>query len=502
VLGEVQREIELLVRSRYPLIYLLTHEESRASRLLRHVADRLGKRIYFWSCSRGWHETDLPESDVRDPMKALRRVLTSSERALFVFQDLHPFLDSEKHPRTVRLLRDIVAELKTSYKTVVLTGPILKVPEELDKDVNVVDLPLPDKAELMKVLDGLLAQVEGSGRVRIDRDPDLKERVVQAALGLTESEAGNVFAKAIVQKATFDESDISLVLKEKQQIIRRSGLLEYVETQEGLDELGGLEVLKAWLRDRGCAFSDAAAAYGLPAPKGMLLLGVQGCGKSVCCKAVSALWRMPLLRMDVGALFNPFVGSSEANMRKAIMTAESLAPVVLWLDEIEKGFAGLKSSGQVDGGVTARVFATFLTWMQEKTAPVFVTATANAIEQLPPEMLRKGRFDEIFFVDLPNRDERREIFRIHIRRRRRDPARFDLERMLETSAGYSGAEIEQSIIDALYAAFPEGRDVRTEDVLEALGNTVPLSQTMSEAIASLRQWAANRARMASLPEEG
>lgn len=501
MLKNVARELELLIRSRYPVVYLLTYEEDRAQRFLNKVAGKLGKKVYEWSSSQGWSDTDLIGEDSLDPLLALGKVLRSSEKALFVFKDFHPYLDSEKHPRVVRMMRDIVSELKSSYKTLILLSPTLKVPDELDKDVNVVDLPLPDAEELERVLNHLLKQVEGNPRMKIDKDPELRDQVVRAALGLTENEASNVFAKAVVHQASFDREDIQLVLEEKQQLIRRSGLLEYIEVADGLDELGGMGELKAWLQARGLAFTEKAREFGLPSPKGVLLLGVQGCGKSVCCKAVASLWKLPLLRMDVGALFNPFIGSSEANMRKAIQTAESLAPVVLWLDEIEKGFAGLKSSGQVDGGVTARVFATFLTWMQEKTAPVFVTATANSIDQLPPEMLRKGRFDEIFFVDLPDQVEREEIFRIHLNRRRRDPSLFDLASLVDASEAYSGAEIEQGVIDGLYNAFPQGRDLQTEDILDSLNQTVPLATTMHEEIATLRDWASTRARQASVQDD-
>jgi AAA+ superfamily predicted ATPase len=496
------KELELLIRSRYPLVYLLSFEEGRVVRTLGRLAKRLNKRVYFWSCSEGWDHTDLAGDDTRDPAAALLKVLQSSERALFVLKDFHPFLDSERHPQLVRRLRDIVAELRSSYKSVIVLSPVLKVPPEMEKDITVVDIPLPDPPELGKILTQLLDSVRGDQRFRVDEDPDLRERVIQAALGLTETEAENVFAKALVHQATFSAEDLPLVLEEKRQILRKSGLLEYVDVGEGLEDVGGIEVLKEWLQARGNAFSEAATAYGLPPPKGVLLLGVQGCGKSLCCKAVASLWKMPLLRMDVGALFNPFVGSSEMNMRRAIQVAESLAPAVLWLDEIEKGFAGLKSSGQVDAGVTARVFATFLTWLQEKTKPVFVTATANAIHDLPPELLRKGRFDEIFFVDLPNADERREIFRIHLKKRKREPERFEVERLVGSSLGYSGAEIEQGILAALYATFPEGRDIETGDVLRALEETVPLSRTMAEQIDALRRWAAQRAKPASLPEDG
>jgi SpoVK/Ycf46/Vps4 family AAA+-type ATPase len=298
-----------------------------------------------------------------------------------------------------------------------------------------------------------------------------------------------------VEDRLFDMEDISRILDEKRQIIRKTGLLEYYQLTEAMNHVGGLGALKAWLGSRDGAFSERARDFGLPEPKGLLLLGVQGCGKSLAAKAIANSWRLPLLRLDVGAVMNAYVGSSEENMRKAIRISESLAPCILWLDEIEKGFAGF--GGQQDGGTTARVFATFLTWMQEKTKPVFVIATANSIERLPPEMLRKGRFDEIFFVDLPSEPERLEIFRIHLSRRNRFPEQFDLARLAAASTGMSGAEIEAVVIEALWGAFPEGRQLTQEDLLRAIQATVPLSRTMSESIEGLRSWARTRARPAS-----
>jgi SpoVK/Ycf46/Vps4 family AAA+-type ATPase len=317
---------------------------------------------------------------------------------------------------------------------------------------------------------------------------------LKAALGLTLTEAENVFAKCIVEKGVFD---LDLIVAEKQQLIRKSGVLEYFEARDEVSDIGGLEILKAWLNNRALAFTEKAQKFGLPSPRGILLLGVQGCGKSLTAKAVAHLWRLPLLRLDVGRIFAGLVGSSEQNMRRAIQMAETVSPCVLWLDEIEKGLAGLESSGLADAGVTARVFATLNTWMQEKTKPVFVVATANEIMQLPPELLRKGRFDEIFFVDLPAESERREIFVIHLGRRKRDPKEFDLDRLAAESDGFSGAEIEQAVISGLYAAFEEGREITTEDVLTALRQTVPLSVTMREEIGMVRRWAKGRARPAS-----
>ena len=324
--------------------------------------------------------------------------------------------------------------------------------------------------------------------------------MVQACLGLTESEASNAVAKAIVQAGgRLDGDAIEAVTGEKQQIIRKSGLLEFYASSEQLGSVGGLEILKEWLRKRVRAFGDDARAFGLPEPKGILLVGVQGCGKSLVAKSVANSWRLPLLRLDVGRLFASLVGSSEENLRSAIKVAESIAPVVLWVDEIEKGFSGVGSSNVSDAGTAARVFGSFITWLQEKQAPVFVIATANSVAHLPPELVRKGRFDEIFFVDLPDLQERRAIWEIHLLKRNRDPAQFDLHQLALASDGLSGAEIEQAVIAGLYEAFDQNRPLQMDDLLDVLQETVPLSRMMDEEIAGLRAWAQQRARQASPP---
>ena len=303
-----------------------------------------------------------------------------------------------------------------------------------------------------------------------------------------------MFAKSMVRTHTFD---IPTILDEKKQIIRKSGMLEYYEALEDISDIGGLEVLKAWLEKRRLAFSQKARDFGLPLPKGILLIGVPGTGKSLTAKAVGSLWQMPLLRLDVGKIFAGLVGSSEENIRTVIRTSEAIAPAILWIDEIEKGFSGTGSSGQTDGGTTSRVFGSFITWLQEKKSPVFVIATANDVSQLPPELLRKGRFDEIFFCDLPSAAERKQIFDIHIRKKNRDPSGFALDKMVSATSEWSGAEIEQAVIAALYDAFDEGHDLDSNGLLKALSDIVPLSVTMRERIERMREWARTRARPAS-----
>jgi SpoVK/Ycf46/Vps4 family AAA+-type ATPase len=397
----------------------------------------------------------------------------------------------------VRRLRDVAYQLRDSYKTIVIVAPRMRMAPELDKDVAVLEFDLPDVDDLNRLLDRIIEDVKDNPKLRIVLDAESRERLLYAARGLTLREAENVFAKTLVLDGRIDASDIDVVLAEKQQIIKKSGLLEYYETQEEFSNVAGLDNLKDWLWKRTVAFTDRAAEFGLPAPKGLLLLGVQGCGKSLSAKAVSSLWKLPLLRFDMGRMFGSLVGSSEENVRRAIRTAESVAPCILWVDEIDKAFAGAHGSGATDGGTTSRVFGTFLTWLSEKTARVFVIATANDVSNLPPELLRKGRLDEIFFVDLPSLAERKEIFRIHVMKRGRDPAKFDLDALAAQCDGFSGAEVEEAIIAGLFDAFSAGTDLDTTTVLRSLKATVPLSKTMSEELTRLRNWAHGRARPAS-----
>lgn len=495
-MNDIKEELELLIRSRYPVIYLISWEELRVKRFLQNLTSGLNKKLFTWSATSGTEMNGRIVDEERTADGALNFIGKSSENAVFVLKDFHPFL-KDGNVSTIRLFRDLAIQLKRSYKSIIILSPVLEIPPELEKDFNVIDFPLPGLDELTELFKGMLRTVESNKNIRISTDSDLLERAVKAALGLTETEAENVFAKAMVSSSSFEENDIPLIISEKKQIIRKTGLLEYYDLIESIKNVGGLDNLKTWLRERSYAFTERARDYGLPQPKGLLLLGVQGCGKSLVSKAIANLWQLPLLRLDVGRLFNSFIGASEANMRKAIKIAESLAPVVLWLDEIEKGFAGISGSGNSDAGTTSRVLSTFLTWMQEKTSPVFVAATANNIDTLPPELLRRGRFDDIFFVDLPSEDERKQIFRIHLERRGRAPGSFDIDTLAAAAGEFSGAEIEQSIIDAMYKAFPQNRDINTDDISKALKTVIPLSRTMSEDISRLRAWASDRARPAS-----
>jgi len=524
--NHVDQELETLIRARYPLIYIVSWEEKRVEDALRAISEKRGKRIFVWSVTQGLVSSPTAKDmQTRSPTAALDAIESSTDKAIFVLKDFHPFITDTE---VTRRLRDLTTSLKTTSKTLLIVAPTLKLPPELEKEVTVVDYTLPTVEELDRLLENIIQSVSHNQRagtsppatidnrqetpstgstpaasappamINTTLTEDERESLLEAALGLTANEAENVFARSLVERRKFD---VDIILTEKEQIIRKSGMLEYYRAREGMADVGGLDVLKDWMRKRTQAFGQRARDFGLPAPRGILLLGVQGCGKSLSCKAVADQWKLPLLRLDVGKVFGGIVGQSEENMRRAIRMSESIAPTILWLDELEKGFAGTQSSGISDGGTTARVFASFITWLQEKTAAVFVVATANKIEDLPPELLRKGRFDEIFFVDLPSEAEREEIFTIHVKKRKRDPASFDLKSLASASVGFSGAEIEQVIVSALYDAFDAGRDINTEDLLNSVRSSVPLSRTMKEQIDYLREWAGTRARNASSPAD-
>lgn len=511
-------ELHYLIRAQYKLLYVVSAEEARVERWVEELAQLDSaplrerwdvtawqpRQVIKWSCSQGFRAkgTDVPQ-DVRDPIRALDWIANHCNKdAIVLLRDFHPFLSDPMVARRVRDLPQLFADGQHK-RTVVFLSPIVKLPSELEKDVVVVDFDLPDRQTLEDIVReqafaGARSQRFGQNFQKVLESPALQREIAEAALGLTEAEAKAVFAKTAVRDKGFA---LQTILHEKKHIIRKSGILEFYETALGLDSVGGLVHMKSWLAKRRHAFSPAAQAFGLPSPKGILLLGVPGCGKSLSAKAISQAWQMPLLRLDVGKVFGSLVGSSEENMRKAIKTAEAVAPAILWLDELEKGFSGTKSSGSSDGGTTARVFATFLTWLQEKTSPVFVIATANDVSQLPPELLRKGRFDEIFFVDLPNSQERKEILQIQLKKRGRNPADFDLDWLVQATVGYAGSELEEVVVGALYEAFDGDQPLATEHLLHACKDVIPLSQTMRERLAEMREWSKSRARRASPPDD-
>jgi SpoVK/Ycf46/Vps4 family AAA+-type ATPase len=493
-------ELDQLVRARYSLIYLLTWEEERAHEFLMELAGHHKKLLYEWSitdglrCTHGGKESSQGGKRTREPMAVLNEILQSDDAALYILKDFHTYLET---PEIVRQLRDLGQTLRHTKKTIIILSPTLKMPAELEKAMTILDLPLPTYDELLKLLKERVLGPSSSRKFEVNLTGQEGQDLVKAAQGLTLTEAENAFARAIVADGCLDGNDIKAIIQEKKQIIRKSEVLEYYDVDESIAAVGGMDLLKDWLAKRIRAFNDDARQYGLPAPQGILLMGVQGCGKSLVAKTIASSWHLPLLRMDMSRIFQGYIGSSEQNMRKAVMVAESLAPVVLWIDEIEKAFSGVGGSGSSDSGTTARVVGTFLTWIQEKTAPVFVVATANEVKDLPPELLRKGRLDEIFFVDLPRARERGDIFRIHLSRLKRDPAKFDLRQLAKQATGFSGAEVEQAIISAMHDSFFDDREVETADIIKSLKETVPLSTTMREKIERLRMWARDRARPVS-----
>ena len=492
----MKEELNILIQAQYPLIYLVTSEEERAEQSIFKVSQEIKpqRRVYVWTVTHGIVEYGQPRNTTQhntvSPEAAIDWIIRQKEPSIFILKDLHPFIDA---PATNRSLRYAIASFKGMQKNIILMSPVQQVPIELEKEVVVLDFQLPDMAELNKVLTA--HQEQNRGR-RLTTEA--REKLLRAALGLTKDEAEKVYRKAQVTTGQLTENEVNIVLSEKKQLIRRNGILEYLEEDETIDAVGGLEELKTWLTQRSNAFTERAREYGLPQPKGMLILGVPGCGKSLIAKTTSRLWGLPILRLDMGRVYDgSMVGRSEANLRNALKTAESISPTILFIDELDKSFAGSGGSGDSDGGTSNRIFGSFLTWMQEKKSPVFVMATANRVERLPGEFLRKGRFDEIFFVDLPTPEERQDIFGIHLTKRREDIARFDLGQLAKMSDGFSGAEIEQAVVAAMYEAFAQDREFTQLDIIAALKSTLPLSRTMQEQVTALRDWARQRARPAA-----
>lgn len=512
-------ELRRLVRARFPLLAIQTAEESRVlAEITAVVGNRLqvtpARQVYTWSTSNGFAALGQPGNpETRTPHAALTAAAALTMPSVVVFFDLHPWLGSESTPpdtQLVRAVKDTVRYYKDGSvpRTLILVSASRHIPADLESLVTLVDFPLPDEEAIKRLLEGMIERNSRAGALRVELGPDGAERLARAASGLTAFEAENAFARAMVDDGRLTDDDILLVQEEKRQIVQKSGVLEVVSSTVRLEDIGGLGNLKTWLTKRNGSWLDEARSYGLPAPKGVLVTGVPGCGKSMTAKAMSSAWSLPLVRLDIGRVFGGLVGASEQNMRTALGTAEAIAPCVMWIDEIEKGFAS-GASGSGDSGTSARVFGTFLTWMQEKTAAVFVIATANNISLLPPEFLRKGRFDEIFFIDLPTDSERTVIFRLHVRARlKAGPALGDLDvsdallrDLVDATEGFSGAEIEQAVISACFDAFDGRRALTREDLLREIEHTVPLSVTQAESISALRSWADMRAVAASAPED-
>ena len=520
-----------LMKAQAPLVQIVSHEWERVEARIKQAikAQDQPRRYLKWTHTDQLHEWDfeeqewkrgdqLPEDLVTGAMKNGRQTLQwfldcdnneggdiSKPRgflqpAVLHLEDAHALFEERYHNEMDDLtlwLRKAARmnnrdDLKERMIVLGTTTEVLK--QELEKEMPILDLPLPNIDTLKIILESVAEDRFSLPASRVNPT----KRLIESAKGLTAMEAELAFAKAAAQNGQLTENEIDIINAEKEQIIRKSGILEFFQPSESMASVGGLDQLKEWFNQRGGAFTEEAAEFGLQPPKGVMLLGIPGCGKSLTAKAAAALWRFPLIRFDLGKGFGGIVGESERKIREALRVAEAVSPCILWIDEIEKGLSGSQSSGQTDGGVTSRVFGTFLTWMQEKTAPVFVLATSNNIAQLPPEMLRKGRFDEIFFCDLPSEKIRRDIFKIHLSTHNEDILdQFDLERLARNSPLFSGAEIEQAVKDGMFTAFSQKRRLSESDIDSAIRSTYPLAKTMREGIRDMREWASARARMAS-----
>lgn len=489
----------------YPTIYLQTYEYDRTWMKIRSIANSIissgtDVNLYKWNCVEGLLEVSPEEKAIKiddepvlEPsmvLKYIHSIKDKSHKDIFVLEDFNAYIEEDD---VKFYLRQISQKAKFRNTHVIVLSALYKLPVELEKYITVLATPLPDRKELEITLRGV------EKNCGLTLSVDMRNKMVDAALGMTTMEADLAFCLAAVRDQLGENAPYT-VSSEKEQIIRKSGILDYFPKNENLKDVGGMDILKDWLFKRKKAYEKNARDFGLDEPKGLLLLGVPGCGKSLTAKSIASFWNMPLLRLDIGKVFQGLVGSSEDNIRKAIATSEAVAPCVLWIDEIEKGLSGVQSSGSTDGGVTSRIFSTILTWMQEKTSPVFVVATANNINLLPPELLRKGRFDEIFFVDLPTAQERQNIFSIHLKKKGQDPSKYPLGILGKKTEGFNGAEIEECIKEAMFAAYVDNPDnpvLNASYIMDAISETVPLSTTMKEQIAALRSWATTRAKNAS-----
>jgi AAA+ superfamily predicted ATPase len=485
----MKNQITNYLRAGYPGLYLVSCEEARIEAEMKAIATALNHRLFSWSVTEGLADTaDGHTRDAPDPIAVLTALDELPENTVVLLKDFHQFIE-DSNPVLVRKVKESLRVGKTKGKALVIVGCRLALPSELEREFVVVQFALPDKQQLAVVLDNIATSAKLP-----KPENDQREQLLDAACGLTSIEAENAFALSVVEEGQLSPQSVA---REKANEVKKGGLLEICSLAASLDDIGGLEVLKGWLLQRQEAFGREAQAYGLPSPKGLLIVGIPGTGKSLTAKATASVFQRPLLKLDAGRLFGGLVGQSEGNLRSVIATVEAIAPCVLWVDEIEKGFSGSRSSGATDGGTSARVFGTLLSWLQERTAPVFVVATANDVTQLPPELLRKGRLDEIFFVDLPNQAEREAIWKIQIGKYGRSAEKFDLVQLARATEGLTGSEIEQLFIDALYDAFNRRAEPTDLSIAMLLNDLVPLSKLMSEQIDALRRWAKGRARLAT-----
>lgn len=485
-------EFQLLLRACYPLIYIPTSEEERVENAINFVAQKLGNRnLYLWDFVEGYQNNPNHQGQAkRNPLQALELLdkLPANSGGIFILRDFQRFLEDIS---VSRKLRNLARRLKSEPKNIVIISPEVSIPNELAEVFTIIDFPLPSATELKIEIQRLI------GSTGQNLSETFLNELVRSAQGLSLERVRRVLTRAIASHGQIESEDVELILEEKRQSIRQTQILDFYPATEQISDIGGLDNLKDWLLRRGGAFSDQARAYGLPHPRGLLLVGIQGTGKSLTAKAIAHHWHLPLLRLDVGRLFGGLVGESESRTRQMINLAEALSPCILWIDEIDKAFSGIEGKG--DSGTTSRVFGTFITWLAEKKSPVFVVATANNIQTLPPEMLRKGRFDEIFFVGLPSQEEREAIFNVHLSRLRpHNLKNYDIKRLAYETPDFSGAEIEQTLIEAMHIGFSQNRDFTTDDILESASQIVPLARTAQEQIQFLKSWAqAGKARLAS-----
>lgn len=511
---DIIQELDLMLRARYPIIYIVAVEEEPVQKVLQEVVKKTksSRELLYWDTVRGWSDNSKDKASL---MGALNRIVLCQETnknntkdedgTIFVLYDLHGTLknpETDKNAPAIRQLKNLSSSLKTSRQSIIIVSHRLEIPPELSEEITVLDFPLPSFEEI----DYLVSQLVTPNQLKLEGLA--KEQFLKACQGLSRARIRRVLAKALADKKEVNETDIDAVLEEKKQTIRQMGILEFSPASDSLKMVGGLENLKQWVRMRKDSFSEEARSYGIPTPKGLLLVGIQGTGKSISAKTIAHEWRVPLLRLDTGRLFGGIVGESENRVRQMIQLSEAMSPCVLWIDEIDKAFGSITTGISGDSGTSERVFGSLITWMQEKTKPVFIVATANNVQILPAELLRKGRFDEIFFINLPTEKERKAIFKVHLQKVRGSRLQdFNLDLLARYSENFSGAEIQQAIIDGMHLAFGQGevgkrRDFSTQDIIAALEETVPLSAIASHQIEALKRWAAEAgARTASKDDE-
>lgn len=509
--GKVGKDILCFLKSRYKLLYICSNEEQRIIKLFKQISLSEGYDLFHWDCSRGLLDVhgmkqvksannevhtspvgvlsyivDCARSDNAKLNKSKDKGKSITEGRVFLLLDFHVFLGCDTDPELQRKFRELSGLQSMCF--VVVVAPSLNCPVALEKEFTVIDFPYPSKDEIRESFDLIKQSITSKYVHVLDTAKEKEEDLLSAASGLTVAEAENAYALSLVKKKNFD---IPTILDEKKQAIRKTGVLEYRDPRFTFDDVGGLDNLKEWLRLRRGTFGADAKAFGIDTIKGILLCGTPGCGKSMVCEALASYWEMPLLRLDMGAVFSSHVGDSERNMRQEVIkVAESIAPAILFVDEIEKGIGGVQSSNQTDGGVTNRVFGTFLTWLQEKQSPVFVVCTANNVLGIPPEFMRAGRFDEIFFVDLPNLEQRIDVTAKLLLRRSRNPDDFDLDKIAAESENYSPAEIEKAINNGLFVAYSQSkRLLTTADIVTELKKFQPLFNTRHDEVEAMREWA-------------